>query len=287
MHTRRTLLRTSALLTAALGSRASEAAPATGGNRLRIQRLSWAGLLVECGETTLFLDASIGAPTDVPLVARTPSRNAAISHHHGDHFDPAALKPALGEQGLLVCWKGVVPWLSAHPLRVQAVDLYQPVFISRGSADLVAFAVPAVDGLGSPQVSWVVDGGGRRIIHCGDTLWHGHFWDIGRAYGPFDLAFLPINGFRQSLGRYLDSGQPMSMTPEQAMDAAALLRARAVCPIHFGRKGDPSYLEVEGAEERLRSAAERRGLPLRPLAPGAWWSSESDPPDAGRNWSRT
>ena len=39
-------------------------------------------------------------------------------------------------------------------------------------------AVPAVDGFGDPQVSWVIAAAGRRILHAGDTLFHGSWWLI-------------------------------------------------------------------------------------------------------------
>src|SRR4029079_15968121 len=94
-------------------------------------------------------------------------------------------------------------------------------------------AVPASDGLGEQQVSWILTCGNRRFIHCGDTLWHGRFGEYGRQYGPFDAAFLPINGF-QRIHLNPPTGQPSSLTPEQAVSAAVLLRATTLVPIHYG-----------------------------------------------------
>ena len=95
--------------------------------------------------------------------------------------------------------------------------------------------VPAVDGFGDPQHSWVVECEGKRIIHAGDTLLHGAWWRIARRFGPFDLALLPINGavvdfpFLQP-----PRNQEAVMMPEEAAHAAHMLRARAVTPIHYG-----------------------------------------------------
>ena len=130
------------------------------------------------------------------------------------------------------------------------------------------FAVPASDGLGSPQVSWVINGGGRRVFHAGDTQVHGHFWNIGRAYGPFDLAFLPINGFRQTLGRATRVPAPMSLTPEQAVDVAQILGARRVVPIHYGNAGQ-GYAEVPDAIGVFVKTAKAARLAHTVLAPGA------------------
>jgi hypothetical protein len=41
---------------------------------------------------------------------------------------------------------------------VRAARPFEPLLVG----DFTVTAVPAVDGYGAPQVSWVVDGGGRR-----------------------------------------------------------------------------------------------------------------------------
>lgn len=163
----------------------------------------------------------------------------------------------------------VAPWADTRGFRVQPAKMYEPVILPRGSGAFVAISVPAVDGLGHPQVSWVVDAAGRRIFHGGDTQWHGHWWDISRVYGPFDVAFLPVNEFRQVMGRYTDSGVPMSLTPEQAVSAASLLHARLVVPMHYGNAGD-GYIQVTDAEKRFLEAGRARGLNARLVAPGEW-----------------
>ena len=86
---------------------------------LRVQRLSWAGVKLVAGGSTLFIDASYdpssaGTPKpDVPLTVDTRDRNALITHHHGDHFDAAALRTVLGENGILVVPESVAPTCAA------------------------------------------------------------------------------------------------------------------------------------------------------------------------------
>jgi len=106
------------------------------------------------------------------------------------------------------------------------------------------------------------------VFHAGDTQVHCHFWNIGRAYGPFDLAFLPINGFRQTLGRATRVPAPMSLTPEQAVDVAQILGARRVVPIHYGNAGQ-GYAEVPDAIGVFVRTAKAAGLAHTVLAPGA------------------
>lgn len=49
-------------------------------------------------------------------------------------------------------------------------------------------AVPALDGLGDPQVSWVVEADGKRLLHGGDTAFHGYLGSSpggpGRSTSP-------------------------------------------------------------------------------------------------------
>jgi len=238
---------------------------------LKIQRLAWAGIKIECGDAALFVDAHMDpqyGTDNIELSTSAGSRSALITHHHGDHCDPGALKLAMGPKGRIVCHREVAPWFDPQGIQVQTVELHEPVFFSRLTGQLVARAVPAADGLGHPQFSWIIDGGGKRIIHCGDTMWHGRWCDIARAYGPFDAAFLPINGFRQVEGRWVDSGVPMSLTPEQATSAAMILGVRLVVPIHYGSTWDKNYFEVPDPEANFLGAVKARGVPAKVVRPG-------------------
>jgi L-ascorbate metabolism protein UlaG (beta-lactamase superfamily) len=249
---------------------ASAATPAKPSPGLRIQRLGWAGIRLVVGDTTLFVDATVDPsdPGNVPLEASTPERHALVTHYHGDHCQPEALRSVFNARSRLVCDRDTALRVGDREVPLLPVGLYQPEFLSPRTADFVVFAVPAADGLGSPQVSWVIEGGGRRLFHAGDTQVHGHFWNIGRAYGPFDLAFLPINGFRQTAGRTTRVPAPMSLTPEQAVEVALILGAHRVVPIHYGNSG-PGYAEVSDPVGAFVKAAKAAGLAQSILAPGA------------------
>lgn len=226
---------------------------------MRIQRLDWAGIKIEIDKTTLFVDAtSYPQQRDMKFQVDTEFRHALITHHHTDHFDPEALRTVFDKRSRLFCYEGSLPWIDIRDIRGQSAKLHEPVDVSRWMGDFVAIPVPAVDGFGHPQVSWVIRGGGKTIIHCGDTLWHGYWQDIANAYGPFDVAFLPINGARINQGQIKDTGIPAVLTPEQAVVAGKLLRAVKVCPIHYGRPGE-NYFETPDPEGNfLRFARERK-----------------------------
>lgn len=271
-HARRRIVQAAATVVGAMI--AMPRAGAATATELRIQRLAWAGARLQLGAAELYIDPLLdpkvwGDALPDPLVPIDPpadgARYALVTHRHSDHFDPVALRRALGDTGTLVCMTDVAPLAAQAGLRVRTAALYEPVLID----DFTATAVPASDGYGDPQVSWVVAAGGRRVIHCGDTLWHGGWWRIARQHGPFDAALLPVNGAR------FKWRQPVSdiaavLTPEQAVAAAVVLGAKRLVPIHFGVGGAEGYEEVAQPLASLRSAARARGVDVRVVAPGDW-----------------
>lgn len=259
------------LLAAGLASVATPAL-AQSANTLRIKRWAWAGISLRVGAVEVFIDARApdaedGAPGP-ELTSDAARRFALATHHHGDHLDQRALAPVLGERGYLVLQDDVARLIDRRTLNVQTVRFYEPVYLSRSGREFVAFAVPDADGLGSPQNAWVIEGAGKRIIHCGDAIWSGGWADIARAYGPFDVAFLPINGAIMPSGQANDPRHPMTLLPEEAASAAAILGARLVVPIHYGAPPTESYIETPDAERRFLAAARQRNVRTRVLQPG-------------------
>lgn len=252
---------------------ATRALAATKAETLRIQRLAWAGIRLQLPQATMFLDPLInpdewGTALKDPLI---PVNDAVgdtfvvVTHAHGDHFDAKAAASALSRGGALVHPVGTNPLPIPQGARARPSALWEPQLLG----DFTATAVPASDGYGDPQVSWVVSAGGRRIFHGGDTLWHGHWWRIGRQFGPFDIAFLPVNGARFGWRKPV-SGVPAVLTPEQAVAAATILGARRLVPIHYGITGIAEYVEVEDPIGRLREAARDKPIRIQPMEPGTW-----------------
>ncbi|MEH6418163.1 MBL fold metallo-hydrolase [Pseudomonas sp. CGJS7] len=270
---RRTFLSGCLGLAAATCLPARLARAAAASDDLRIQRLAWAGIRLQLPQATLFIDPltnpdAWGAALKdrlIPVGDAVGDSYVLITHGHPDHFDARAAAEALSKGGALVHAAGINPLPLPAGARARPSALWEPQLLG----DFTATAVPASDGYGDPQVSWVVSAGGRRIFHGGDTLWHGHWWRIGRQFGPFDAAFLPVNGARFGWRKPV-SGQPGTLTPEQAVAAARILGARRLIPIHYGIAGLQEYVEVDDPIGRVRAAASAQDCAVRVMAPGQW-----------------
>ena len=233
---------------------------------LTIERLTWAGLKITSGQTTVLVDA-VGkdlwdgnAPEGlVPVTADSKRRYALITHPHNDHLDVETLKTVLGEKGYVISPESHATYLVSRGLKVIPAKLYHPV----SGGGFIFTAVPASDGFGDEQVSWVISKGDKKIIHGGDTLWHGKWHIIGQQYGPFDVAFLPINGA-------LTGGAevPATLTAAQAVEAALTIKAEVLVPIHYGLNDPPYYVETGKPLEDLKTTAERRQQTIKHLKPG-------------------
>jgi L-ascorbate metabolism protein UlaG (beta-lactamase superfamily) len=245
-----------------------------------IQKLAWAGLLVGHEETTILIDplgympemfeGFMGEPherlTDFDTL---PNVNAVFcTHDHGDHFDPVSIGRRYGSH---------LPVYLPEPtvLRtMQKGDLFNIIGAKVGDSfqigSLKITAVQSVDGFATPQVAWVIEGGGQRIFHGGDTLWHGYWWEINRHFHEFDAVLLPVNGAVVDVPMLpRQSEMEACLNPEQAVEAAYLLGAKQLIPMHHGAFHYPGhYEETPNVLSRLHDRAAQRGVELTVLAAG-------------------
>ncbi|MFC4099480.1 MBL fold metallo-hydrolase [Paenibacillus xanthanilyticus] len=230
---------------------------------MNIQRLSWAGIRIEAGGTAVLIDPVTRIPDRFggarepmhPLRTYGEADVVLVTHLHEDHFDPDAIIEAFGADIPVYVPSAMADSARAKGLtNVIGADVGESFALGNG---VKAAALPSVDGVGDVQAAWTVEACGRRAIHCGDTLWHGYWWGIAAQYGPFDAAFLPVNGAVLQLPGRLPSGQPICLTPEQAVAAAAILTAGMLVPIHYGTVHyPPVYTETPDIAARLAAASE-------------------------------
>lgn len=238
---------------------------------MRVRRLSWAGveategdwrILIDPLEDTLPFRTFAGPPRARLMPVTVDDRTwALVTHIHRDHCDRSLL--ARLSAGHVICHSAIAAVLSGDGVRATGADLWMPMNVG----PFRITPVPSQDWRSDDQVAWVVEAGGQRIIHCGDTIWHGQWYAIARRYESFDVALLPINGFVAQLEGFTPTDVPGSLTPEQAIEAAVVLNAQTACAIHHALfDNPPSYAQQPHAVDRFLAAAARRGV--HAIAPG-------------------
>jgi L-ascorbate metabolism protein UlaG (beta-lactamase superfamily) len=262
---------------------------------MRVRRLGWAGVEIEADGASLVIDPLADAAAtfaglgdraremQIPDLVVPESAGATlaglVTHLHRDHTDAGALAAALATGGGVYepAWAGGSDAenlaLAQANAELEAAGLARRSFQPWEGDRIGPFtitALPAVDGLGDPQVSWLVEAGGTRVLHLGDTVFHGYWWRMARRHGPFDLVLAPINGAAVDFP-HLQPSSPLAaaMEPEQAAIAGDLLRSGMLVPIHYDGFGiDPWYRPVDDALKRFETAAAGRAYEVSVLDPG-------------------
>ena len=157
-----------------------------------------------------------------------------ISHDHYDHLDEATVRRlARAFNPRFVVPLGIKTWLADRGItNVSELDWSESVTVK----GLTIVCAPAQHGSGRALVdngrrlwaSWVVIGS-KRFYFGGDTGYSPHLAMIGEAFGPFDLAALPIGSYTPRV-----IARPVHMSPEEALQASRDLRSARFIGIHWG-----------------------------------------------------
>ncbi|OZB92934.1 MBL fold metallo-hydrolase [Paenibacillus sp. XY044] len=228
---------------------------------MELQKLPWAGIRVTTGATSVVIDPLYHFPAVFgqsheplfPLGEYGPADAVLITHEHTDHFDPRAIIEAYGADiPVYLPQESVLLAENSGLNRVTGASVGDAFQIGA----LSATATYSVDGVGDTQIAWALSDGERRLLHCGDTLWHGYWWKIAAAHGPFDAICLPVNGaILERPDLQPPSGMPITLLPEQAVAAAHVLGATRLVPIHHTAiHHPPVYRQTPDWQNRLRTA---------------------------------
>ncbi|MCL1688358.1 hypothetical protein BAS09_18210 [Elizabethkingia ursingii] len=209
-----------------------------------IQKLNWAGLKLTTSNKTILIDAVEDFSYYKPVLGEAMKPTLLFSkdlqadyilftHLHLDHFDFALITKCLKPSGKLIVYSELKKQIQEKFQNVEVIYLgldeefcdseihFKPVF--------------AMDGIGDIQSSWIIEDSSTKVFHGGDTIWHNQFWKLGKENQNITYAFLPVNGaivdFTMIGIEY--SCTPASMTVDQALDAAHLLHAKYLVPIHY------------------------------------------------------
>lgn len=162
-----------------------------------------------------------------------------VTHEHGDHFNQDAIRILSGETTRFITNK-------------RCADLFgSGEVMANGDKKQIAddFTVEAVPAYNTTEGhlqfhpkgrdnGYILTIDGLRIYIAGDTE------DIPEMafIKDIDIAFLPCN-------------QPYTMTPEQLVRAAKIIKPKVLFPYHYGQtdvSGIPAQLKDEGIDVRIR-----------------------------------
>jgi L-ascorbate metabolism protein UlaG (beta-lactamase superfamily) len=202
---------------------------------VRLTVINHASMMIEGGGKVIHVDP-VGANRYEGLPA---ADLILITHAHGDHTDPAAVQRLRKEGTLILAPEAVAKRLEGVTVirngekrefgdwLIEAVPAYN---LKRGPSP-GTFYHPKGEGNG-----YVLSFGGIRAYIAGDTEAIPEMNDLR----GIDVAFLPMN-------------LPFTMTPEEAAEAAKILKPRIVYPYH-SRGTDLSALQkaLEGTGIEVR-----------------------------------
>ncbi|WP_373511188.1 MBL fold metallo-hydrolase [Persicitalea sp.] len=184
-----------------------------------------------------------------------------ITHDHYDHFDYDTVVKVRPKVKQVVASLGVGAHLERWgyaPDTIQELYWYETAQLSDG---ISLTALPARHFSGRlfkrGQTLWssfVLDASDYKLYLGGDSGYDKHFAEIGEKYGPFDLTILEC-------GQYNQNWPYIHMMPEQTVQAALDLRAKALLPVHWAKFTlalHPWYEPIE----RVSKRAQEMQLPL-------------------------
>lgn len=159
-----------------------------------------------------------------------------LTHDHYDHLDFSTLRRLKKKVRSVFCSLGVGAHLrywgyDAH--LITEMDWWQKAELEADGMELTAAPARHFSGRGlkrgqSLWSSFILQTGTHRIYLGGDSGYDTHFREIGKQFGPFDLAILEA-------GQYNVMWPLIHMMPEETVQAAADLGAKAMMPVHWGK----------------------------------------------------
>lgn len=188
-----------------------------------------------------------------------------ITHNHRDHMDAPTLKK-LGADPAYIVPQGLGAWFARRGFRhITEVRWWQKETFGGITITFVPAQHWSRRGLTDGNTSWwggfVLEAGSLRLYHAGDTGWFDGFAEIGRRTGTIHLAMLPIGAYAPRWFMH-----PQHISPEEAVKAMRLLKAKHLIPMHWGT----FQLSDEPLNEpprRLQTAWEKENLPAASLEP--------------------
>ncbi len=219
---------------------------------MKLTFLGHSAILLEHDGGNILVDPFLTGNPKAAVSADAVDADAIVlTHAHGDHVgDAVAIAKRTG--AVVVSNVEIAGRLAREGIETIGANTGGRVALPVGAVTFTAaWHSSSFDdgGYGGLAMGAIIELGGRRIYHAGDTALFGDMALIAR--GGLDLALLPI-------------GDHFTMGPADAVAAVELLRPSRVVPIHYG-----TFPPIEQDAGAFRDAVQAAtDAVVHPLAPG-------------------
>ena len=208
-----------------------------------------------------------------------------VSHDHYDHLNKYSIQQLAPKTGLFI-----VPARVGERLRKWGVPAEKIVELNwwqehRLRDGLTITATPArhfsgrtpFDRNSTLWASWVIQTESHKVFFSGDSGYFPGFREIGKKYGPFDVAFMEC-------GAYNERWSNVHMFPEQTVQAFQDLGGAILQPVHwatFNLALHTWYEPIERLTAKAWASNVQLSAPMigqivdydKPLLTELWWLS--------------
>lgn len=158
-----------------------------------------------------------------------------ISHDHYDHLDYPTILKLKNKINTIICGLGVGSHFEHwgfDPGQIIEKD-WNETEILTDDIKIHTTSARHFSGRGLVRnntlwLSFVLETSKHKLFLGGDSGYDSHFTEIGKKYGPFDLAILEN-------GQYNLAWEAIHLLPEQFIKAAAELHTKRVMPVHSSK----------------------------------------------------
>lgn len=158
-----------------------------------------------------------------------------LTHDHYDHLDFKTIRELKNKINKIYCSLGVGSHLKYWGIdqnKIIEMDWWDSQQLDE---NIKLTAAPARHfsgrGIKRGQTLWssfILKTAKYNLYLGGDSGYDNHFKEIGIKYGPFDIAILEA-------GQYNNMWPLIHMMPEETVQAAVDLKAKALLPVHWGK----------------------------------------------------
>lgn len=195
---------------------------------INITLLNNAGVMIEVGEARIYID-----PFDIPdSYQEYPADAILITHDHGDHYQAPTINMLQKDGTLNVFPEVMTSAIRTHDgIGVNPLEEFMIGEITVTPFYMYTFAIsPEIPGShprDSNFTSYIIDIGGFRIFHAGDTK---NLPEYEQIAGTIDVALLPLGPGCQS------------MADQEVVDAIRDIDPAYFIPIHWQASAKRTFM---------------------------------------------